>query len=393
MKIPNRNFYGIFVLLVIALLLLGCQHDEDELEDKLSQRTIIMFYPWSLNLKTFFEDNIDDFSDAIKEGILNDERVVVCLSSKPSEALLIEIAEENGICRRDTFAIISHPDFTDEAEFSKMLRMVGSHAPAHHYSMIAGGHGMAWLPPGMIPKQQVNKTLLNGQSATRWFGDFTEGNQIDITVMANGIKKAGMHMDYILFDDCYMSSVEVAYALRDVTDYLIGCPSEIMSFGFPYYYCAKYLVGYPNYENICKTFKDFYSGYHMPYGTVAVTDCHELDNLAYIVKQINTTCLKKDYDINEIQTMDGFSPSLFFDFGDTYSHLSTDSLLLNSLRQQLDKTVPYKACTENYYSAYSGCRKINHFSGLTTSAITDGDYMNAYRETEWNKATAPNFLK
>ena len=35
-------------------------------------------------------------------------------------------------------------------------------------------------------------------------------------------------MEYILFDDCYMSSIEVAYELKDVTKYLIGSTSEMM---------------------------------------------------------------------------------------------------------------------------------------------------------------------
>ena len=52
-----------------------------------------------------------------------------------------------------------------------------------------------------------------------------------------------MHMDYILFDDCYMSSVEVAHALRHVTDYLIGSTSEIMAYGFPYALAGKHMLG------------------------------------------------------------------------------------------------------------------------------------------------------
>lgn len=41
-------------------------------------------------------------------------------------------------------------------------------------------------------------------------------------------------MEYILFDDCYMSSLEVAYDLRHVTRHLIACPTEIMVYGMPY---------------------------------------------------------------------------------------------------------------------------------------------------------------
>lgn len=47
-----------------------------------------------------------------------------------------------------------------------------------------------------------------------------------------------MKMEYILFDDCYMSSLEAAYDLRHVTRHLIACPTEIMAYGMPYSHIA-----------------------------------------------------------------------------------------------------------------------------------------------------------
>lgn len=41
-------------------------------------------------------------------------------------------------------------------------------------------------------------------------------------------------MEYILFDDCYMSSVEVAYELKEATRFLIASTSEMMAYGMPY---------------------------------------------------------------------------------------------------------------------------------------------------------------
>lgn len=42
------------------------------------------------------------------------------------------------------------------------------------------------------------------------------------------------HFDFMLFDACYMQSVEVIYQLRDRTDYFIGSPTEIPGPGAPY---------------------------------------------------------------------------------------------------------------------------------------------------------------
>ena len=61
-------------------------------------------------------------------------------------------------------------------------------------------------------------------------------------------RKKGPDFDYILFDACLMSQVEVAYELRDTADYLILSPAEVMSAGFPYFKITKYLLSADNSE-------------------------------------------------------------------------------------------------------------------------------------------------
>lgn len=103
--------------------------------------------------------------------------------------------------------------------------------------------------------------------------------------LARGIVGAGVKMEYILFDDCYMSSVEVAYELKEATRFLIASTSEMMAYGMPYATVGEFLLGNPDYGSLCEGFHDFYSTYEMmPCGTLAVTDCSELDNMAAIMK-------------------------------------------------------------------------------------------------------------
>ena len=42
------------------------------------------------------------------------------------------------------------------------------------------------------------------------------------------------HFDFIMFDACFMMSVEVAYEVRNYTDYYIGSPTENPGPGAPY---------------------------------------------------------------------------------------------------------------------------------------------------------------
>ena len=72
------------------------------------------------------------------------------------------------------------------------------------------------------------------QPLTRYFGELTREFQTDVGTLARGIVGAGVKMEYILFDDCYMSSVEVAYELKEATRFLIASTSEMMAYGMPY---------------------------------------------------------------------------------------------------------------------------------------------------------------
>lgn len=111
-----------------------------------------------------------------------------------------------------------------------------------------------------------------------------------------------MKMQFILFDDCYLSTIEVAYDLRTVTDHVIASTSEIMAFGMPYQNIFKYLMQQqPDYKSVCTEFHDFYSKYDMPYGAIGVTDCAYIDQMAALMKNINALHTIDDADIDKIQ--------------------------------------------------------------------------------------------
>ena len=84
---------------------------------------------------------------------------------------------------------------------------------------------MGWLPVYEMKVRSAPHMKMHweyqGVPLTRYFGGLTAEYQTDIKSLASGIANAGMKMEYILFDDCYMSSIEVAYELKDVTECLM----------------------------------------------------------------------------------------------------------------------------------------------------------------------------
>ena len=175
--------------------------------------------------------------------------------------------------------------------------------------------------------------------------------------------------------------------------YLMSSPTEIMVHGFPYDIIGNYLIGEVNYQAISDGFLEFYQNYTtMPCGTIGIIKCDELDNLASVMKEIN-----QKYDFNpllldSVQPLDGYSPVIFFDFGDYVTKLCPDSLLLKRFNTQLNRTVPpqLRKNTPYYYTMSGDKKKINTFSGVTISDPSVNVKAAAKTSTAWYKATRYN---
>ena len=205
--------------------------------------------------------------------------------------------------------------------------------------------------------------------------------------IAEAVQNAGIKMQYILFDGCFMSNVEAVYALRNAADYIIGCPTEIMIKGIPYQSCARFLSGVaPDYDGFCRAFCDYYETYDTPCGTIAVTCSSELEALAEVMREINKSQPFDASIMGDVQRLDVYKTPVFYDLGDYVVHLCKDEGLLASFNAQLSKTVPYKAHTEYFFSEQSGKIKLNAYSGLSVSPPTEGNLKLGVEGTEWWKA-------
>lgn len=77
-----------FILLVF--LFISCEKEDFEIETN-NQRTVFMYLPWSTNLTSYFYNNISDMEEAIQEKGLENERIIVFLSTSPSESEMFKI--------------------------------------------------------------------------------------------------------------------------------------------------------------------------------------------------------------------------------------------------------------------------------------------------------------
>ena len=395
-------------------------------------QTVFMFFPWSNSLLSDFRRTVEDMQTVVAQRSMKDERIMVFMATSEREAVLFELKKQNGRCLTDTLRHYSDRPFTSRQWLTSLFSEVMTLAPASRYGMVVGCHGLAWVPvqgqrsarkrlgsqekideeDNLYKEERIDKEgepndlmhfEVQGPVTTRFIGGTYPETQIETTDLADAMADASFHTEYILFDACYMSSVEVAYELKDVTHYLIASPTEVLSYGFPYTTMGKHLLGTPNYKGIVDSFISFYSSYNLPYGTVAVTDCTQLDALAAIAQQINAAAAEQTNAASEgklntarsgknvpngVQIMDGYSPTLFYDLGHLMSLKDAGTVLTAAFAEQLDKTVPYKGHTGQYFTALKDAPvDIKHYSGLNTSQGSLNHMADRLSETAWYKAT------
>ena len=406
----------LFLLAVTLLWLVGCD-DKNHYEEPVAPvQTLLMYFPWSGNadgsdgLLAHFRENISDMEEVVRYGLPSGCRVLVYLVERVErtsidgskkrvlEGQLFELKGGGGHVERVVYSQTDAPDMTRAESIAALLNEVQRLAPAPRYAMTIGCHGMGWIPAtaatATLSREGAEREYWEyaGAEQTRWFGGQDVAFQTEIPTLAEAIRRAGMKLDYILFDDCYMSSVEVAYELRDVADHLIGSTSEIMAEGFPYTEIGALLLGDVDYEGICESFYQYYMERpSYPCGTVAVTLCRELEALAEVMKRINAASVPiSEAALQEVQVLDGYNPCRFYDLGDYVARYCTDEGLKAEFEAQLERAVPaaYRRHTPTFYSMSSGETEINTFSGITTSDPSLSSVVQSAREgTAWWKAT------
>ncbi len=389
----QRTIHHALLSVFFVLTFSACSHDDTQDDTLPVGRTLFVYFPYSgptSDLHSFFVDNIRAMETAIKQqGGLGNNRLLLFVANAPRAGQtpvcdVIEMTYTNGRCTRDTLQRTVDYNFSSADALAALLRQVTSIAPAYNYAMIVGGHGEGWLP-----------ATSSSTVKTRYFGGSLPQYQMTVSDFAKGVSAAGIHLQFLLFDDCYLSCIENVYDLRHTTDWLIASTSEIMAKGMPYALILPYLLqAQPDYASVVQQFHFFYQSYRMPYGTIAVTDCSKAEQMAEMMRTINENHTFDTHYLSDLQDLDAahWTPTVFFDFGDYVQQLcASDTTSYNTFLSLLNQMVPYKAATDRIYSE-AGHKSITvtSFSGLTISDPSENIVATtAKKNTAWWTATHP----
>ena len=372
---------------------------------KSSQTIVIHFIGTAL--KHYFNLNIDKILEGLNMDIQGDAQVVAITTDSTNDATLYELRYDKNLGKavKEKVKELYLRTPYNAALFETNLRAALNFAPAEKYALIIGSHGLGWVPkyqyeplPNQIKRLGFSTSELwkrnKDAEMTRHLGD-NEPTRYDVEEIASAIEANNIKFEYILFDACFMGNVESAYALRNVTNYILGSPCEVMGYGFPYAKIMQYMLvnngtSY-NLDKICSEFVNYYKTEAVtPSACIAVTTTAELEALAQATKAVNLAGVKSDFSLDNVQYYEGQLPHSFYDLGDMVEQSCADASAAAAFKKQLDKTVTSRYHTDQFYSAYGSngvyYHDIKRYSGITTSAMVE-HYEYDWKLTEWYSAT------
>ena len=413
-----KKLFTLFICSIsLAMTFTSCSEEAFD-TDSVNKQTILVFYPWtgsqsSTGLLGYLQNNIDSICDGIidRKG-LNNSRVLVFLSDKYNHSTLYDLQYNATTKSVDRVPLKEYEgaSYASAEGIADIMNEVKTQASALNYALIVGVHGCGWTyasdwsrypyyarPSVTRPRDNNFSGIQFGPDPnaplTRFFGSVSLAeNAMDISTLAEGIRESGLKMQYILFDACYMSNIETAYELKDVTNYMIASGSEIMAAGLPYRSMWSYLnSATPNYSSIVSTSVNFYKNSSAPFCNLAAIDCRQVEKLARVMKEINAQYqLSASVSLDSIQHLDGFRPHLFYDLETYVDSLRPSGYLLDQFKSQLKLTIKASDHTDEAYTCIysSDSFKIKNYCGITISDPSQHSVAIKGREkTGWWKAT------
>ena len=335
--------------------------------------------------------------------------------SQPSAPVLTHIYSKGEEIIYDTLKVYS--DTTVAARKSvvnDVLNIAKKRFPAKHYGMLISSHATGWAPQGYCysppdkssgtifslnadqyegPAKYHDESPLLKSVGSHYNGSPARSIEIEIPDLADAIP---MHLDYILFDACFMGCVEVAYELKEKCDKICFSQTEVLSGGMDYDTLLSVLfdkdgvdltVCAENYFNMYKN----QTASFMRSATVSVVDCQKLEPLAQIVAK-NSDAIRSLSESNERRNVQGyFQPrysryhGIFFDLEDILNKSNISDHDMEELQEALNDCILCKYSTNKFLDEFS----INTHSGLSMYLPdADREILNEYYKTlKWGKIT------
>ena len=381
-------FRSALLLLFPTIAITACDSDDPIPAVKHTPRTVLLYMVAQNNLSSNASRDLQEIKTAVLNGDLGDSRLIIYHDSYNASPALKEFDSDGNL-----ISIINYDDKTLSVSSERMLQVIAdvkAKAPADRYGLILWGHGTGYVQDG-IEKKAV-PTNYSEISPLSFGGETQPDNKsywMNTTTMASVLD--GKEFDWIYFDCCFMAGVEVAYELRNVTDYIVASATEIPAEGMPYDKTLKYLM--PANSDLIAAANETFRHYDSMSGmlrtcTISVIRTAAMDELARSMRALypDSKGLPDDYEPQAFQT-----PGDHRQYNWSYYDLQHYATALAGKSTLYTKVVP-TAIGQTVIAAYAtpmlwSAIPLSNHCGLSTLIIKNDDDPQidkfGYRELQW----------
>lgn len=344
--------------LLMFLFILSCGKNSEIIEKEEPGNNFTLAYMVAdNNLDYFAVQDINEMEAGMPKNSPNKLLVYIDrgYNGNPSHPYLMEIIYDT-TAQIVSKLVFTYPEqnSTDSQILEKVLVDSENYLPNHKLKgLVLWSHGNAWLPSGVSILTNRDKLLENKnqqkENLSKSFGadDVPKKSNMDIKDLAQILKKHPS--EFIIFDACFMSSIEVLYELRQTTNYIIAAPTEILSSGFPYQDITPLLLD--NHPDILEISTQFFNYYNQKSGllrsaSVSVVKTDEIEPLATMIKDffssITFQSLAEKENILELDRLNG---EWIYDLNDFLKKTAQKNLIeseYEKINLQWNKTLIYE---------------------------------------------------
>ncbi len=378
------------MLLPLTLFISSCESDDDTTSSTL-ERTVLIYFAADNNLASLASADLAEIETGILSINSSSCRLLVYIDMG-SDATLVEYSNDNGSVVKETIREYGDRNSAGVSEMSEVFNDVFANPDyqAESYGLVYWSHCDGWIPYP-VP-------------STRWIGqDKGDGdNRMNLSEFVE-ILESAPHFDFIMFDACFMQSIEVAYELRNYTDYYIASPTETPGPGAPYdVILPSMFVNGAATEMSSLYFNTYAELYNEGVGisnknwTGGVSICalrtSELENLAGVTSRLlsgvdadPSYLLESVFDYDQRSYYNGH-----IGYYDLYGmmQLLLDETDFTTWTQAYEAAIAYWNTTPKNYSSVVGMFSMEEANGVTQyiPASLESDAMEAYRSLSWYEA-------
>ena len=261
-----KNFFlrTLAIVLWQVFLFTSCEKDSNIVTKKESKRAVFVYMIADNDLDFYATANINEMETFMAQ---NPEAGSVYVyidrakNRKTAHPILYQItADTSAKINSKIIKVYPENNSANEKVLAEALSQVQTICAINNEflrGLVLWSHGSAWLPESVsLASQRATAVKSFGLDQTM---ANNENHNAEMDIRKLAIILNNYHFDFILFDACFMASIEVFYELRNTTDYIIASPTEVLATGFPYKdILTDMLSATVNYEKIAQKYVAFF---------------------------------------------------------------------------------------------------------------------------------------